>query len=82
MFLTASNVYLSDILETPSYFVLPPKIVLDLNKDRIDASIYWNLHGNTKATVTIFLFLQMVPGIGILWFVLVFPSNTIICMIV
>ena len=35
-FLTASNVELSDILKTPSYFILqpscikPPKIVLDL----------------------------------------------------
>ena len=48
-FLTASNIELSDILETPSYFILPPwcvkppKIVLDLvhlKKDRTDASIY------------------------------------------
>ena len=48
-FLTASNIDFSDILETPSYFILPawgikpPKIVLDLvhlKKDRTDASIY------------------------------------------
>ena len=48
-FLTASNIELSDILETPSYFILPPwcikplKIVLDLvhlKKNRTDASIY------------------------------------------
>ena len=48
-FLTASNIYFSDILETPSYFVLPPwcikppKIVLDLvhlKKDCTDASVY------------------------------------------
>ena len=48
-FLKASNIELSDILETPSYFILPPwcikppKIVLDLvhlKKDRTDASIY------------------------------------------
>ena len=48
-FLTASNIEFSDILETPSYFILPPwcvkppKIVLDLvhlKKDRTDASIY------------------------------------------
>ena len=47
-FLTASNIEFSDILETPSYFILPPwcvkppKIVLDLvhlKKDRTDASI-------------------------------------------
>ena len=51
-FLTASNIELSDILETPSYFISPPwcikprKIVLDLvhlKKDRTDASIYQQL---------------------------------------
>ena len=51
-FLTASNIELSDILETPSYFIAPPwcikpqKIVLDLvllKKDRTDASIYQQL---------------------------------------
>ena len=48
-FLTASNIDISDILETPSYFILPPwcikppKIVLNLvhlKKDRPDASVY------------------------------------------
>ena len=48
-FLTASNIEVSDILETPSYFISPPwcvrpsKIVLDLvhlKKDRTYASIY------------------------------------------
>ena len=47
-FLTASNIDFSDILETPSYFILqpwcvkPPKIELDLvhlKKDQTDASI-------------------------------------------
>ena len=51
-FLTASNIDFSDILETPSYFVLPPwcikpaKIVLDLvhlKKDRTDACVYQQL---------------------------------------
>ena len=51
-FLTASNIDFSDILETPSYFVLPPwcikppKIVLDLvhlKKDRTDTSVYQQL---------------------------------------
>ena len=51
-FLTASNIDFSDILETPSYFTLPPwcikppKIMLDLvhlKKDRTDASIYQQL---------------------------------------
>ena len=47
-FLTPSNIDFSDIVETPSYFVLPPwcikppDIVLDLvhvKKDRTDASV-------------------------------------------
>ena len=51
-FLTESNIDFSDILETPSYFMLPPwcikppKIVLDLvhlKKDRTDASVYQQL---------------------------------------
>ena len=50
-FLTASNIELSDILETSSYFISPPwcikpKIVLDLvhlKKDQTDASIYQQL---------------------------------------
>ena len=51
-FLTASNIEFSHMLETPSYFVLPPwcikplKIVLDLvhlKKDRTHASIYQQL---------------------------------------
>ena len=51
-FLTASNIDFSGILETPSYFVLPPwcikpiQIVLDLvhlKKDHTDASVYQQL---------------------------------------
>ena len=48
--LTASNIDLSDILETPSCFMLtpccikPPKIVLHLEKDRTDASVYKQLY--------------------------------------
>ena len=46
-FLTTSNIELSDILETPSYFILPPpKIVLNLvhlKKDGTDASVYQQL---------------------------------------
>ena len=45
-FLTASHIDFSDILEKPSYFVLPPKFVLDLlhlKKDRTDAFIYQQL---------------------------------------
>ena len=48
-FLTASNIEFSDILETPSYFILPPwcvkptKIVLELVHIKKDASIYQQL---------------------------------------
>ena len=51
-FFTASNIEFSDILETTSYFVLPPwcikppKIVLDLvhlKKDCTDAYVYQQL---------------------------------------
>ena len=51
-FSTASNIEFSDILEIPSYFILPPwcvkppKILLDLvhlKNDRTDASIYQQL---------------------------------------
>ena len=54
-FLTASNIELSDILETPYFtlthwYIKPPKIVLDLvhlKKDRTDALIA-TFHGNTR----------------------------------
>ena len=46
-FLTASNIEFSDILETPSYFILPPWYVkldlVHLKKDQTDASIYQHL---------------------------------------
>ena len=68
-FLTASNTDFSDILETPSYFVLPPwcitppKIVLDLvqlKKDCTDASIYQQLFMEIQDWyMIIFLFTQM-----------------------
>ena len=78
-FLTASNIELSHILETPSYFILPPwcikppKIVLDLvhlKKDRTDASIYQQLFMIT------FLFIQMVQGMEMLWLVQQFSHQT------
>ena len=85
-FLTASNIELSDILETPSYFISPPwfvkprKIVLDLvhlKKDRTDASIYQQLFMEIRAgTVITFLFIQMVHGMEMLWLVLQFFHQT------
>ena len=65
-FLTDSNIDISDILETPSYFVLPPKIVLDLmhlkifmeirDKYRYYISIYTDgsRDGNSVACATVF----------------------------
>ena len=57
VFLTASNIDVSDILKTPSYFVLPPwcikppKIVLELmhlKKAHTDASVYQQLFMETQ----------------------------------
>ena len=65
-FLTASNIDFSDILETPSYFVLPPwcikppNIVLNLEhlkKDRTNACLSAAFHGKRKL-----LLIQMVHG--------------------
>ena len=78
-FLTAFNISFSDILETPSYFVLPPwyirppKIVLDLMHLNIVQmrlfirSFSWKCK---RVTVIIFLFIQMVLGMGSMWLVL------------
>ena len=79
-FLSASNNDFFRRLEKPSHFVLrpwyirPAKIVLDLmhlKKDRLDASIYQKLFMEIRERYRIiFLFIQMVHGIGILWLVL------------
>ena len=53
-FLTASNIDISDILETFSYFVLqpwcikPPKIVMDLVNLKKKIAQWHNFHGSTK----------------------------------
>ena len=39
-----------------------------------------NGRDDSRGTVTTFLFMQMVHGIVLLWFVLVFPSDTVISM--
>ena len=85
-FLTASNIELSDILETPSYFIAPPwcikprKIVLDLvhlKKDRTDASIYQQLFMEIRDRYRDYiLFIQMVHGMEMLWLVLQFFHQT------
>ena len=70
-FLTASNTEFSDILETPSYFILPPwcvkppKIVLDLvhlKKDQYTSNFSWKFETSTLIT---FPFIQMDHGMGI-----------------
>ena len=70
-FLTASNIDFSDILETPSYFILPPwcvkpqKIVLDLHQ--YTSNFSWKFETSTVIT---FPFIQTDHGMGILWHVL------------
>ena len=79
-FLTASNIEFSDILETPSYFILPPwcikppKIVLDLvhlknieQMHQYTSKFSWKFETGTVIT---FLFIRTDHGMGILWLVL------------
>ena len=76
-FFTASNIYVSDILETPSYFILPPyikppKIVLDLvhcekkieQMHQYTSNISWKFETGTVIT---FLFILTDHGMGILF---------------
>ena len=81
--LTASNIELSDILETPSYFISPHwcikprKIVLDLVHLKKDRTIYQQLSWKYETgTVITFLFIQMVHGMEMLWLVLQFFHQT------
>ena len=88
--LTASNLDLSDILETPSYFVLPPwclkppKIVLELvhlKKDCTDAHVYQRLFMKKRD-----MYRDHIPiyadGLrdGNVACATVFPSDTVISM--
>ena len=69
--------FFSDILETPSYFLLPhwcikpTKTVQDLGhmkKDRTDKSVYQQVSWTyDTCTVIKFLFIEMVHGIKMLW---------------
>ena len=85
-FFTASYIDFSDLLETPSYFILPPccikpqKIVLfGASEKRIElmhqctSNVSWK---SETGTVITSLFIQTDHGIGILWQELVFPSVT------
>ena len=81
-FLTAYNIELSDILETPSYFILPPwcikpKIVLDLvhlkKRSNRCINIPWKYETGTVITC---LFIQMVHGMEMLWLELQFFHQT------
>ena len=77
-FLIASNIDFSNILETPSYFVLPPwcikppKIVLDL-MHQYTSSFSWKYETGTVIT---YLSIQMVDGMEMLWRVLQFFYQT------
>ena len=90
-FLTASNIDFSDILETLSYFVIPPwcirppKIVLDmvhLKKDRTDTSVYQQRFMEIRDR-----YRDYIPVCtdgsrdeNVVACVTVFPSNTVISM--
>ena len=63
-FLTASNIDFSDILETPSYFILAPWCTKP-PKDCVGFS--WKYETGTVIT---FLFIQTDHGMGILWHVI------------
>ena len=91
-FLTASNIDFSDILETLSYFVLPPwcieppKIVLDLvhlNKDRTDASVYQQLFMEIQDRYRDYfpVYTDGSRDGNAVACATVFPSNTVIAMI-
>ena len=86
-FLTASNIELSDILETP-YFIVPPwciklpKIVLDLvhlKKDLTDASIYQQLFMEIRDRYRDYIPVYT-DGSWDVACAIVFPSNTVISM--
>ena len=90
-FLTASNIELSDILETPSYFISPPwcikppKIVLELvhlKKDRTDASIYQQLFMKIRDRYrdNIPVYTDGSRDGNAMACATVFPSNTVISM--
>ena len=90
-FLTASNIELSDILETPSYFISPPwcikprKIVLDLvhlKKDRTDASIYQQLFMEIRDRYRDYIpvYTDGSRDANAVACATVFPSNTVISM--
>ena len=90
-FLTASNIELSDILETPSYFSSPPwcikspKIVLELvhlKKDRTDASIYQQLFMEIRVRYRdhIPVYTDGSRDGNAVACATVFPSNTVISM--
>ena len=90
-FLIASNIELSDILETPSYFILPawcikpPKIVLDLvhlKKDRTDASIYQQLFMEIRDRYRDYIpvYTDGSRDGNAVACATVFPSNTVISM--
>ena len=90
-FLTASNIELSDILETPSYFISPPwcikprKIVLDLvhlKKDRTDASIYQQLFMEIRDRYRDYIpvYTDGSRDGNAVACATVFPSNTVISM--
>ena len=87
-FLTASNIELSHILETPCFIlptwcIKPPKIVLDLvhlKKDRTDASIYQQLFMEIRDRYCDYMYTDGSQDGNAVACAIVFPSNTVISM--
>ena len=80
-FLTDSNLEFSDILKTPSYFVLPPMVCQttedcagsNAHEERLHRFICLSIDTGTMST---FLFTQMIHRMGILWLVLQYFHQT------
>ena len=91
-FLTASNIDFSDVLETPSYFLVYTLMYQTTEdcagtgapEERSHRCICLSaaFHGNTRQVpcMITFLFIQMVHEMEFLWLVLVCPSTTVISM--
>ena len=86
-FLIASNIDFSDVLETPSYFLVNT-LMYQTTEDcagtgapeercMFISSFSWKYETGTMIT---FLFIQMVHEMEFLWLVLVCPSTTVISM--
>ena len=85
-FLTASNIEFLDILETPSYFVLPPRcikppnivlVLVYLKKDCTDASVYQPIYSCLHRSYTFdpFIYLEERSSTSV-WALSVYSDNS------